>query len=326
MGKRFLHSVNIQDQAIAADGVQQFDLAVNPLSVLLLTLRPLNDTGTLADFQTYMGIAGALNRISVLWNGVSVTSMTGRDAAALAYFRHGIMPTQANHDNVNNDRRAVVLPILMGNEIYSQRSCFPATKRGELVLELDFDIAATGYDGMRFSMETVELPGAKPKEYERKVQVAASFGATGLQDVELPIGNLVRGLLLFGTTGYTGASPAPTWGRMATYVDNEQVGYSATDFEVAHMMQNLQGGQPPMLDARQFGTTTDGTATTSQPSDPSAFNVGSGGFENYSFLSFDPTLDDEYALDTKGANRFHIENNAEAADAFRVVTVERIKV
>lgn len=323
---KFLQSINIHEQLIAADGVQSFDLAVNPLSVLLLTIRPLNDTGTLADFESYMGIAGSLNRVSILHNGVSVVSMTGRDAAALAYFRHGIMPLQANHDIANNDRRAVVLPILLGNEAFSAKSCFPQTKRGELQLEVDFDIAGAGYDGLRFSVESIELPGAKPKEYERKVQLSGTFGATGINDVELPIGNLVRSVLCFGTTAYTGATPAPTLGRIASYVNNQQVGFSATDFEVQHMMQTLLGGQPPMMDARQTGVTVDGNAGTSVPTDGAVFNVGGDGFENYCLLNFDPFNDDLYSLDTKGASRAHLEFNVETADAFRVIPVEQIRV
>lgn len=328
MGSRkFLHSINIHEQAIGSDGVMSFDLAVNPLSVLLLVLRPLNDTTTLADFASYMNIAGAMNRIAVLHNGVSVISMTGRDAAALAFFRHGVITMQANHDNTTNERRSFILPIWLGNEAYSQTSCFPASKRGELQLEIDFDIAATGYDGLRFGMETIELPGAKPKEYERKVQLSATFGATGLNDVELPLGNLNRGLLLFGTTPFAGASPAPTWGRIATYIDNEQVNYSAHDFEVAHMMSTLMGGQPPAVDEHIHGTTVDGNAGTSIPTIGAPHHVGSsGGWENYCYINFDPTGDDMYSLETKGASRFHIENNAETANAFRVIPVERIKV
>lgn len=322
---RFLHSVNVQERLIAADGVQQFDLAVNPLSVLLLHLKPLNDTGTLADFETYLGICAAINRVAVLWNGVSVISMSGRDAAAMAFFRHGIVPLQGNHDITTNERRSVVLPIFLGREAYDPRSCFPATKRGELVLELDFDIADVGYDGLRFAVESIELLGAKPKEYERKVQLGATFGATGINDIELPIGNLVRGLLLFGTTAFSGASPSPTFGRVATYVDNEQVGFSAHDFEVAHMMSVLMGGQPPIMD--DHAHVVDATSANTEEITVGTHFVGSSdGWENYAMLNFDPTQDDLYTLSTRGANRFHLEANVETANAWRVVPIEVIKV
>ena len=317
----FLHSVTVQEQAIAADGLEVFDLAVNPLSVILLHLKPLNDTGTLANFASYLGICGALNRVSVLHNGVTVYSTTGRDAAALAYFRHGIIPRQATHENVNNDRRSCVLPIILGKRAYNPQSCFPKTTRGELTLEVDFDIAATGFDGLRFAVETIELLGAKPNEFERTTQSGVTFGATGMNDVELPMGNVVRGLLLFGTTLFTGAAPAPTFGRMATFLDNMQVGFSSTDFEVAHMASQLMGGQPPAMDEHSHTVNAAGAGIEETTS--TAF-VGSGGYENYAFLDFDPSRDDFFSLDTRGASRFHLQSDAETANAVRVITVERI--
>lgn len=316
---KFLHTVSIQEQAIAADGVATFDLAVNPLSVVLLHLKPLNDTGTLSAFGPYLDICGCCNRISVLHNGVSVVSMNGRDAAALAYFRHGIVPTQATHAITNNDRRTVVLPILLGKMAFDPNSCFPATRRGELTLEIDFDIADTGYDGLRFAVETIELLGAKPKEFERSTQLGVTFGATGVNTVDLPIGNTVRGLLLFGTTGFTGASPAPTLGRVSTFLNNEQVGFGSTDFEVAHMLHTLWGRQPPAM-SEHIHTENDTGGPTDMP-----FNIGAGGWQNYCFLDFDPTKDDSFALKTQGASRFHLESDAEAAEAIRVITVEGVK-
>src|SRR5574342_71998 len=162
----FLHSVAVQDQAIAADGIFTFDLAVNPLSMVLLALRPLNDTGTLTNFETYRGICAAANRVSILYRGESILSMRGEDVAALNYFRWGMVPYQGQHDNTDNERRCVVMPLLLGRWPYSKESCFPASRRGELVLELDLDIADTGYDGLRISAETVEILDAKPKEVE----------------------------------------------------------------------------------------------------------------------------------------------------------------
>ena len=159
---KFLHTVAVQDQAISADGIYTYDLAVNPLSVVIPVLRPLNDTGTLANFQSYLNMAKAINRISILFRGESIVSMRGEDAAALGFFRHGFIPFQGNHDSTDNERRACPVPILMGKHAYDPTSCFPATRRGELVLELDLDIADTGYDGLRLSVETIELLDAKP--------------------------------------------------------------------------------------------------------------------------------------------------------------------
>lgn len=325
---KILHSMLIPERAVSADGVEVFDLPVNPLSVVLLNLRPLNDTGTLANFNRLMGLYGALNRVTILHRGAAVYSMSGRDAGALNFWRHGILPMGANEDNTDNERRCVTLPILLGRFAYDWRSCFPETKRGELTMELDVDIADTGYDGFRYSVEAIELLGAKPSEWERKTTVARTFAATGDNDVDLPLGNTVRGVLGFGTTPFGGASPAPTLGRMQLLMDNEQVGYAATDFEVARMLTSLMGRQPPTGQFHSHGTTTDGNAQTSVPTLGGPFNDAGGGegWENYAFLDLDPTRDDTFSVDTQKANQFQVRVSAETADAARFVTIEKMRV
>lgn len=318
----FNQTVAINDQLLTADGTYSFDLPTNPLSIILVALRPLNDTGTLANFNSYRNIAAALDRISVLYRGESVVGMRGEDAAALAYFRHGIMPFQGMHLDTDDFRRCVVLPIFLGRGPYDPSSCFPKTKRGDLTLEISADIADTGYDGLRISAECIELLDAKPKEYEKKVQVTQTFSATGDVDVQLPLGGPCRGLLLFGTTPFTGATPAPSWGRVRTVIDNKEIGYAATDFEVAQMMHTLWGRQPPMYDAHIHRVTTDGNAQTALATNGGPISVGTG-FHQYAWLDFDPTQDDAHTIDTKGKD-FRIRANAETADAVRVVPIEVI--
>lgn len=318
---KFLHSVSVQEQAISADGIYNFDLAVNPLSVALICLRPLNDTGTLANFQSYRGIAAAMNRASILFRGETIVGMRGEDIAAFNYFRHGMMPFQGQHDDTDNERRCAVVPIVVGRAPYDPHSCFPASRRGELTLELDLDIADTGYDGLRLSVETIEILDAKPTEYEKKVQLTQTWAAVGDQDMDLPPGNPVRGCLLFGTTPFGGASPAPSWGRVRVLLDNQETGYGATDFEVAQMIHTLWGRQPPMYDAHIHRM----TANTDTVTNGGPINVGTG-YENYAYLDFDVTRDDMFTIDTRNASRFHLRANAETADAVRAVPIEVIKL
>lgn len=318
---RLLHSVAVQERAVATDTVEVMDLAVNPLSIVLIAIRPLNETSTLANYARYMDLVGSLNRVTILHRGQSIFSMSGRDAAALNYFRHGIMPRELNPDDTDNERRCVVLPILLGRFAYDPHCCFPASKRGELTLELDIDVADTGYDGYRFSVETVEILDANPKEYERKTSIAQTFAATGEQNFPLPTGNDVRGLLLFGTTSFTGAAPAPTWGRTSLFLDNQQHSISSSDFEVAAAINSLMGHQPPALDRHMHQMEPVAGIETSGP-----FEQGMGGWENYVWYDLDPTRDDMFSLATEKATSFQLRANVETADAARVVPIERVKV
>lgn len=316
-----LHSVNVQEQAISADGLYNYDLAVNPLSMVLIALRPLNDTGTLANYTSYRALCAALNRVSITHRGESVINMRGEDIAALNYYRWGMLPYQGQGDNVDNERRCCVLPILFGRWPYSKTSCFPASRRGELNMELDIDIADTGYDGMRISVESIEIPDARPVEFERKITSSQTWAATGDQDFDLPPGNLCRGLFLFGTTAFGGANPAPSWGRVKVLLDNMEQGYAATDFEVAQMLHCLWGRQAP-FDTHSHTVNAAGAGVEETTS---TFDVGEG-YNSYALLDFDPMGDDAHTLDTRGRSRFHVRANAETADAVRVTPLEVVKL
>jgi hypothetical protein len=315
----------VQDQLIAADGTQQFDLGVNPLSALMLGFRPLNDTGTLANFNRVMGLMLHGLAIRVLYRGAAVKSISGRDLVALNYFRHGMIPFEANGDNVNNERRCLCVPLLMGRHAYDPDSCLPAAIRGELTLEVQFDIAITGSDGLTFDCEMIELPDASPSHYERTTTVARTFPATGFNDVPLAMGNKVRGLLLFGTTPFGGATPAPSWGRFETLLDNEQVGIAASDWEMMHQYHQMLGIQPPTGQRHAHIVTTDGNAQTELATLAGPHGEGLGeGWEQYAIVDFDPTRDDAHSIDTAGHNSWLVRANAETADAVRVVQIEAV--
>lgn len=318
---RFNHSVVVHEQAIGADGIYNYDLGVNPLSMLLIAIRPLNETATLSNFESYLGLCDAINRCTIYKSGEAVVSMRGVDIAAMNYFRHGIIPFQGQHDDTDNERRCAVLPVLLGKFPYDPTSAFPAIQRGALNLELDLDIADTGYDGLRISVESVELLGANPKEYERKVQIAQTWAATGDVSMDLNPGTKIRGMLLFGTTPFAGASPAPSWGRVRTIVDNSEYGFSATDFEVAQMLHCLWGRQPPIYDGHRHRTTVDGNAQTLVTTVGKPCDIGLG-WHQYAYLDFDPSRDDSFILDGTKALQVQVRATAETADAVRCVPVE----
>jgi hypothetical protein len=322
MAKLF-HSVAQQERAVAADGIEVIDLPVNPLSVVLVCIRPLNETSTLGNYARYLNLCDSLNRVTLSHRGGSIISGSGVDLASLNYLRHGMIPREANPDDTDNERRCVVLPLLLGRMAYDSESCFPASRRGELSLELDIDVADTGYDGFRYSIETIEILGATPKEFERKTTTTRTFAATGPNDIELPIGNMVRGLHLFGTTGFTGAAPAPSWGRVSVRKDGQEQIVGDSDFETIVAINSLLGRLPPSLDLHTHRVPTNAGANeeTTGP-----IEQGMGGWELRAFLDFDPTRDDEFSLDTAGAQSFSVRAEAETADAVRVLTVERMRV
>jgi len=238
---RFIHSILAPNQVVTADGDQTFDLPVLPLSVILLHATPLGETSTITTHRLVRGLLEAFTTIRVTHKGTSVFDASGLDAGILAMVYHRVAIWQANAVETDDDRRSLVLPILFGRRPYLPSECFPQTRKGEFQLTVTFNIAGTGFDGLRISIETIELPGVTPEFVQKVTTLAQTLAATGQNDIELPIGNVLRGCLLFGTTGFLGATPVPTLGQLSLFVDNAQRLYSASDFEVLRSVMGLRG-------------------------------------------------------------------------------------
>lgn len=325
--KRFLQSTVVSQESIAADAIVQRDLSVNPISVILVRVNCLNDNAGVAinGMATALEIAAAFNRLSVFHRGRTVISGRGEDLLALSYFRRGYLPLQANTNDTDNDMRSVVIPLYLGKFAGDDESCFPATRRGELVLEADIDVADTGYDNFKWQVETIELLDAKPKEFERTTSMSSTFAATGQNRFVIPPGNLLRYLMLWGTTAYTGGTPAPTWGtRIEFRLNNEQYGYSASDFDTLHSMSQVLNQR--QLLANEFHThRVDATGGATQQTGRPLF-AGQNGWQNYAPMPFDLTWDDEYSIETAGSSLVEVRCQAGTADANRLLMVERIPV
>lgn len=316
----FIHSILRAGAAVASDGDEVIDLPVNPLSVVLIHISPLNNTGTITNYGLLEALLSAIDNVRITHKGSAIVDGSGVDLAAIAMLYHGVPIWQSNAVETNNDRRSVVLPILFGRRAYLQGECFPETKKGELQMTLTLDVADTGFDGLQRSVETIELPGAAPQFVEKKTTLAQTFAATGQNDIELPIGNVLRACLMFGTTGYAGATPAPSLGQLEVLRDNRQVGYTSTDFEVSRAIMGLMGVPYPP-DFRHIHSVNAAGAGQEDTQEP---EIGASLDDNYTLLMFDPTRDDEFALDTSGAGRVNVRAAAETADAVRAVPVERV--
>lgn len=316
----FIHSILRTNNLPAADGDVVIDLPVNPLSVILIHLSPLNNTATIGDYRMLEGMLSALDNVRVSHKGASVVDASGVDLAMVAMLWHRIPIFQSNVVETNNDRRSLVVPVLFGRRAYLPNECFPETKKGELQLTLTLDIADTGFDGLRFSVETVELPGASPAFVQKVTTLAQTFAATGQNDIDLPIGNVIRAILAFGTTGFAGATPVPSLGQLEVLKDNRQIGYTSTDYEVSRAIAGLSHVRFP-VDFRHIHSVDAAGGAREDTLEP---EIGASLDDNYTLLNFDPLWDDEYSLDTEGAGRINVRANAETADAVRILPIERV--
>lgn len=304
------------------DGSVRMEMSVNPLSVIYIRLRALNSTGTLANFQDYFKLASALDKVELTYRGQSIISMSGQDIVSLNWLRWGIVPEEANPNNITGERREIIIPLILGSLPYDTASAFPATKRGDLILTLTIDDADTGYTGIEYSVDTLELLSARPKEFERRLTLTRTNTSTGNNDLDLVPRLPNRGLLLFGTTGFAGANPVPSFSQIRVLLDNQEMWYTGTDWAVLQSLPQMWGRHRSWLNHKHtVNAAGAGVEETTSTAQGAALD-----FQNYVYVDFDVTRDDKYTLDTSDATRFQLRHIALTADAVRCMQMEVVPV
>lgn len=323
MSDRFLHTVLIQDEAQSSDGTVNWDLPINPLSFIVLTIKGLNNTTTLSNFSVLSDLLSMVTKIEVLHNSAAVISASAADIYMFNRLVLGFTPPQLNTDDLDDEVRSVSVIIPMGRKLYDPTECFPGTRKGELQLQVTTDVAVTGADGLILQAETVELFGAQPERFLKLTTGTKTPSAAQEEDTELPIGNLLAGVLLYGTT----ITLSTAWSSVVfpiewikLMVNNQEYGFAKSNWESLAALKGMRAGIPAWNNHKH---TYDPTGVTADV-DTALGNDFSLIDDNYLFLDLDPTRDGRYILDTSGASRVHLRINHGNTSAVRVLPVELI--
>lgn len=292
----YRQSVIAQNEAKAASSVSTYDLPVNPLSHILLTVRGLNvtDEATLAEFLA------RLTKIEVTRFGTNIFSMSGADLHAFnaVYLKH--MPILTNQVATDNATRILSLVVPFGRTLFDVNECLPATTKGELKLQVTLSATETAIDNIEFQFETVELLGATPKKY-LKVTTSSLTTVSGIDnDVNLPIGNKLAGILLFSTTTPTGTVYTTTIDRLKFLINNVEKMIQLTNWPSLHGALINRIGHQEQYDA----------------------SADNDDLMHYALADFAPTDDDSFLVETKGASSVVAKITAGDAAAIRVLPVE----
>jgi hypothetical protein len=321
---KFLRQVLVQDEPLAVSTLRTDDLPVNPLSMILVTIRCLNNTGTLGNFSLINAILNQIGKLEVLYKGSAVISGSLADLARLNGLLIGHPPMQTSATYVDDTTRSVTVPILLGRRPFWMEECFPAVRRGELQLQLTSAAAQTGVDNLTLQIETVELLDAKPTRFLKYTTISKTPTATGDHDVDLPIGNKIAHALLFGTTVPTAASFNASIGQLRLLLDNVEHYYARANWETLHNEMQRRVNEGSQSAVHQHLENTAGAYAQNSTTDDNNSNVGF--FDSYALLDFDPLNDSSFLLDTAGRARVHLRINADVADAIRILPTELIEV
>lgn len=323
MANRFIRQVLVQDESIAVSAQRIDDLPVNPLSVVLMTVRA--QTSAADEVATMSNLLATLANVEILFQGSAVVAASLADLAAL-YLNlsgNGVWPLRTSQVAAAA-RIGLTVPILLGRKPYWVKECFPAVKRGELQLRTTAAAAFTNLDTVSLQIETIELLEARPERFIKYTTISKTPSATGDHDLDLPIGNMIVGTLLFGTTVPVDGSFNASIGQLRLLLDNVEYDYAKANWESLFGDASLRADYPYAM-AEHIHNENSGAAYV-QNANTEAGETPTSFMRNYAYLDFDPHKDDSFLIDTKGLARIFLRITADAADAIRVIPVELLTV
>jgi len=318
-----IRSVIQQDVAVAASTVlDPINLPVNPLSHIWFTVRALNNTGTITNFEFLNDFLTFFTNIEIRFKGHVIIGGNLADLAILNGLLTGYKPVQGNVVETNNDVRFASFLLSFSRVPFWREEAFPAVRSGELTLHITSGAAPAGLDGFTIQVETVELLGTTPARFLKYTTQTRTFPATGQNDLDLPIGNPILGILVFGTTVPVTTSFNATAGDMRILVDNVEMDYTDTNWETLHGELGRRIGSQYDWLGHFHGVNAAGAGqedTQHQQHAPAPL-------DNYAFMDFDPLKDMSYALITEAKSRVQLRVTADVADLIRILPVEMFNV
>lgn len=344
-----LHTVLRANTALAATA-ETFtnDLPVNPLSVIIVTLRALNNLATVG--ANYLGSAADLiskiATMSVRYRGATIIDGNPLNLTQIYGMLSGWWPNQGQINQVNNDVRSVSFPILFSRKAFDPNECFPASRRGDLVLSVTTAADPTGLDGFDMTFETVELLDATPTKFIKVTSTAFSLLSGDVNDITLPIGNKLIGILLRAGLYPETTSNNAGFNEVALKVDNVEVEYSRAFWRGLHAlwarrarMDWLTVGHrhlidiaasttDPVLATTALGLSGTAAAGSALITGNDASTLGHTGIapapeiaelQRYGYVDLDLNSDLSMALDTRGAADINLHVNSSAADTGAII-------
>lgn len=296
----FIRSNILKDHTSATETIER-DLPTNPLSHLIFTICGEQTT----DEATFAEIIAFLNTIEVTRSGVTVLSMQSEDLYGLNCYLYRNYPLLTNCITTDDAIRNLTMMVPFGRKIFNPAECYPATKKGDLTLRANMTVLGTSIDSGLINIEAVELVGASPTRYLKStLMVVVAPGATGDNDVDLPIGNKIVAIQIRQTTFPTVTTDLYGVAEARILVDNKEFGYACAK-------------SPCMVGERIFRVGGfPSTMLLQQLVHPL----------NVVWMDFDPAGNDEYLLDTAGKSSVKLRLNMGVNEATYVTVMELVDV
>ncbi|GAI79121.1 unnamed protein product, partial [marine sediment metagenome] len=116
--------------------------------------------------------------------------------------------------------------------------------RGELVLQVSYASSFVGIDDGQLQVEAVELPDAHPERFLKMTTSHVTPTGDKEFDVELPIGNQISDIVLWGTTIPSSEVTTRSIAKIQVRKNNSEFMYSTANFETIHNMMGRVRAAP----------------------------------------------------------------------------------
>lgn len=312
-----------QEQAFSAGDAAFVDnLPVNPLSFVDVVIRGQNLTlNTLSTLAQQLAV---LSRLEILFKGSSIISLSPADLYALQGRMAWCNNLPQPRGITAGHRFRHLLRLSFSRVPFWTKEGFPASRAGELQIRYTPAAAFTNVGTISLHVETEEVLDGQFQNYLKYTTISRTPAATGESDVDLPIGNDIAAVLLFGTTVPTVNSDNASMREVRLLIDNQEAFVPRTRWDTLHheLMAKSDAGQW-LADHIHLENTA---AAYTQNADTLGPRWDVHSLSQYGFIEFDPLDDDAYLLHTNGRSAVKLRINADVADAQRIVPVEMIKV
>lgn len=318
----FTHSVVVQNEDITAGTSPSYDLPVSPMSHLLITLK---FTQTAEVLQCpFVDIPALLNKVEVLYKGAGVCSMNGFDLLACGILICDFESWGVNATGQAEAERSLTFLVPFGRQLYSPIECYPSTSRGELILQTTFQTTFSTYiDNLKLQVEAVELPDAHPERFLKMTTSHVTPTAIADYDVELPIGNQISDIVLWGTTIPAAAADTASIAQIQIRKNNSEFMYSKINYETMHNMMGRLRAAPGYWGLHSHDTLETPAVVGNAEGlvDPQNHILS-----NHLLVPFDVRRDGAHILRTDDANDLNIRISPEDQLAVRVIPCEVVAV
>lgn len=318
----FIQSIMVHNVAVVAGTVATYDLPVNPLSHLFLTIKAARLAYAATDSPPFMSLPAILSRIEVLYKGSAVYSLSGIDCMASSLFVNDFETWGVNAHDLEDNEWAATLLVPLTRTLYSQDECFPRTTRGELILQLTYAAASAEWDNIRMQIESVELPGAPASQFIKQTTLSATPTANVPFDVPLPIGNDICDIILWQHQIQALTSDVAAIDKMEILVDNVNHFYPESFKETIQNMSGRKRAAPGYWGSHVHKT----YVTPVVAGDPTGIVMPENHIIGcWMHMPFDIFKNGDYALKTAGASDINLRLDITAFGAIRIIPVEVIQ-